>query len=55
MHPNTDKQIIYQAIYSNKKGFLQICDVTAQNQALVAICHLPQMQFQVILYEKYFI
>ena len=22
-----------------------ICDVTAQNQALVAICHLPQIQF----------
>ena len=24
---------------------LSICDVTGQNQALVAICHLPQMQF----------
>ena len=21
------------------------CDVTGQNQALVAICHLPQIQF----------
>ena len=23
----------------------EICDVTGQNQALVAICHLPQIQF----------
>ena len=26
-----------------------ICDVTGQNQALVAICHLPKIQFKIIL------
>ena len=27
----------------------EICDVTGQNQALVAIYHLPKIQFKVIL------
>ena len=50
-------KIVYLAIKSrllhvicrllrNARGFAgAICDVTAQNQALVAICHLSQIQF----------
>ena len=37
------------------EGLIQICDVTGQNQVLVATCHLPQIQFSVILQCKIFL
>ena len=49
--------IILQILRSNyvnllQKGcctFITICEVTGQNQALVTICHMPQILLQVIL------
>ena len=42
---NDNTPVLKPRVYPNKVKSSVICDVTAQNQAFVAICHLPQIQF----------